>query len=618
MEFHFWKQIIITQTCTGSISLLASSVTVFFISLTGLSSPYRRLIFGLSISDICQSFAIVAGPFLSPKDVQQALWGIGNKHSCRLDGFLFLVGMTAVPFYTFALCVYYVCKLRNRMSDAQFAYRVENKMHLAIIGINLILYLTALGMDTINPGVMGNGCFPAAVPTGCRQHPEKYGECDQSISQPAEFFAMWSFFIVPIITLIGIIVCLGALFWRILVREMIFGQAQTPADEGGRNSYSSRMRRYGQFRSVYSSELTSIQEGNESIFTLPSQNVQQASVSAPGGSETAMSLAQNSHSSLQEHQSSDRDVTSADPGENQTDLLNRSHVSLPEEDRAFVLPLDPDQAHLARDSVQAYASEDGSISAEIEPPNIHTRSFEVHNEIATHNNETPAPLHAVSLSRLYKRELITQACCYVAVFCVSTMPFLILNLVLVSGKKAPPAMLVASVTLYPLAGLFNILVYTRPNVGGFRRKHPECPRLQAFWLVLKAGGDTPTDDEWDRTQVWNFCYSCFSRRQSAQSNTHESSPEEESSDEFVQESTSHISSGPFSTLPLDGLETNGGEINPSDVKQENLCVRGPGQSASYGTELLSIEGSGGLGLAPNQISPQLQAIVTTKDSSKGL
>ncbi len=50
--------------------------------------------------------------------------------------------------------------------------------------------------------------------------------------------------------------------------------------------------------------------------------------------------------------------------------------------------------------------------------------------------------------------------------------------------------------LYPLGGFFNILVYTRPNVASFLRKCPECSWCEAFWLVLKAGGEVPDENEW--------------------------------------------------------------------------------------------------------------------------
>ena len=60
----------ILQTSAASISFLSSSLMAMSIAWfgnTGLSSPYRRIIFGLSISDIFQSFAFLSGPFAVPR-----------------------------------------------------------------------------------------------------------------------------------------------------------------------------------------------------------------------------------------------------------------------------------------------------------------------------------------------------------------------------------------------------------------------------------------------------------------------------------------------------------------------------------------------------------------------
>ncbi len=165
-DIEFFEQSAISQISSGSVSFVASSVIVTFIAINGLSTPYRRIIFGLSVSDIAQSFAIALGPFLTPSSAQ-AKWGIGNKHTCNLDGFLYLLGVTAMPMYTLCLCIYYVCKLKHRMSNYKFSQMMEKKMHIAIVTINLGLYLTALGMGVINPSPLGTSCIAASLPTGC-------------------------------------------------------------------------------------------------------------------------------------------------------------------------------------------------------------------------------------------------------------------------------------------------------------------------------------------------------------------------------------------------------------------------------------------------------------------
>ena len=51
-------------------------------------------------------------------------------------------------------------------------------------------------------------------------------------------------------------------------------------------------------------------------------------------------------------------------------------------------------------------------------------------------------------------------------------------------------LLISSTMFYPLGGLFNLLVFTRPSVWILRRRH-SYSWLKAFVLVIKAGGEVP-------------------------------------------------------------------------------------------------------------------------------
>ncbi len=378
---QFWLEIVIYQITSASISFAASVMIVSFIALNGLSTPYRRIIFGLSISDMCQSFGILVGPFLNPSNLPQALWGIGNKHTCRLDGFLNLLGMTAVPMYTVFLCIYYVCKLKSRVSDAQFTQRIEKKMHVAIIAINLGLYLPALGMDVMNPNYLGNLCGPAFLPTGCKQNPELYGECDDSNKPTLTFFLMFSGAVVPVVSLVAILICMGLILWHTVMRERIFGKRKGPVLENDRA--------HGTVSTV---DRTSIMQGSR-------YERYPTSVDVPAN---------------------------ADDGEN-----------------------------------------------------------------------TASDTNAETLSRLYKKELISQVCCYIMVFCLTNLPYIFVVIMLQTSSRVSNNGLRVNFILYPLAGFFNIIVYTRWNVRSWRRSHPECSWLREFWLVLKAGGDLPSSNEED-------------------------------------------------------------------------------------------------------------------------
>lgn len=175
MDHHYRLQI-----TTGSISLSASVVLVSMIYLTPkrLSTPYRRLIFGMSVFDIIQSLGILTGPFAVPTGTWNASWATGTTASCEFNGFISLLGTLAVPIYTFALSVRFYCKLNLRMDDKVFTKRIEKWFHLSILLV-VILCLVALVMDTFNPLPSGSFCYVEEYPFGCRDHPEIFGQCER-------------------------------------------------------------------------------------------------------------------------------------------------------------------------------------------------------------------------------------------------------------------------------------------------------------------------------------------------------------------------------------------------------------------------------------------------------
>jgi len=142
------------QISSASISFIASSVIAVMIKRAprGLSTPYRRILFGLSISDILQSFALLTGPFAVPKGTTQSPWGIGtNVRLCEANGFSMIFGTAAVPMYTCFLCLYYLCKLKHKMTDEAFTLKVERKLHVGIIAWNLTACTFLLITKRINP-----------------------------------------------------------------------------------------------------------------------------------------------------------------------------------------------------------------------------------------------------------------------------------------------------------------------------------------------------------------------------------------------------------------------------------------------------------------------------------
>jgi len=216
--------------------------------------------------------------------------------------------------------------------------------------------------------------------------------------------------LVPISSLIAIVICMGMIFWHVLIRERIFGT---------RNST----------RSKTSTSSTDDIAGSHRYL--------RSSRNKPVKSSTGQST------------SYQRVLDIIDNGEGLTTSSADNQNSSPQDDNGI-------------------GGSEGVV----------VRTLDV---------------DAETLSRIFKKELLSQACGYFMVFCLTTLPFIVM--MLKSRGEIPEKHYLRVISiLHPLAGLFNIIVYTRWNVRSYRRRHPECSRLRAFWLVLKAGGDLPREN----------------------------------------------------------------------------------------------------------------------------
>jgi len=100
------------QISMGLISSLASFLIILSVcfSKARLGTPYRRIIFFISISDLLLSLGLATGPFATPVDTPTALWAIGNTQTCEANGFIFVAGQLGVTLYTTMLGIYFFCK----------------------------------------------------------------------------------------------------------------------------------------------------------------------------------------------------------------------------------------------------------------------------------------------------------------------------------------------------------------------------------------------------------------------------------------------------------------------------------------------------------------------------
>jgi hypothetical protein len=114
------------------------------------------------------------------------------------------------------------------MSDDTFAHTVEWKMHAAIITYNTALSTIGLATNSMHTSSFGTVCIYSAFPSGCRQYPELYGECDKRIEMMSTLLCLlWALGLV-LCCLVGIIFSMSMISWHVMItRDRVF-QGSTP------------------------------------------------------------------------------------------------------------------------------------------------------------------------------------------------------------------------------------------------------------------------------------------------------------------------------------------------------------------------------------------------------
>lgn len=163
--------LILLQIFSATLSLIGSSIIVFKIvrSLyrSKSSTPYDRIILGLSSCDILASFTYILAPFLLPRATSKRVWAFGNETTCSWLGFLTQLACYWAIWYNCILSFYYLLTVRFQVKRKAFVQKYEMWMHLS--GAIFFPLTAAIGL-------MGNWysemrytmmCWIGEVPKGC-------------------------------------------------------------------------------------------------------------------------------------------------------------------------------------------------------------------------------------------------------------------------------------------------------------------------------------------------------------------------------------------------------------------------------------------------------------------
>ena len=161
----------VLQVCSAILSLIGSCTIVFKIlrslSRNQSTTPYDRIILGLSICDIVSSCTYAMGPFLLPRETSQRVWVFGNASTCQKLGFLTQLSCLWALWYNALLSFYYLLTVRFQVKRQDFCRKYEIWMHLSgAIFFPLTALIGYIG-DWYGEQALSMSCWVREVPTGC-------------------------------------------------------------------------------------------------------------------------------------------------------------------------------------------------------------------------------------------------------------------------------------------------------------------------------------------------------------------------------------------------------------------------------------------------------------------
>jgi Serpentine type 7TM GPCR chemoreceptor Srv len=195
------KLLVLLPFFPAVVSIAASSTIIYLVCKSGFDTPYKRILFGLSVSDIVISVLIPLQPFLVPIATSQRTWASGNHATCTLLGTIMQLAMSSL-LYNGMLSYYYLLTIRFGVKEKTFARRFEPWMHALAIGYPLVTSIIGASINAYHELEVGFGCWISDYPPGCN---EEKGECT-NVMLGWIFMGAWMVFIVISIVVIYLMI----------------------------------------------------------------------------------------------------------------------------------------------------------------------------------------------------------------------------------------------------------------------------------------------------------------------------------------------------------------------------------------------------------------------------
>jgi hypothetical protein len=199
------KVLILLPFFSGTLSIVSSSTILYLVCKSGFGTCYKRILFGLSVSDILISCTLIIQPFLLPAATSTRLWAAGNDSTCTLLGTMSQLSLSAM-LYTGVLAFYFLLTIRFGVTEKALARHYEPWMHAMAIGLPLLTAITGASMHLYHEVYFWTGCWVVDYPISCY---EENGECRNEMIGWL-FMGIWIIFV-----FVGVAVIYGVIFWHV-------------------------------------------------------------------------------------------------------------------------------------------------------------------------------------------------------------------------------------------------------------------------------------------------------------------------------------------------------------------------------------------------------------------
>lgn len=157
------KAISILMVLSAALSAVGSSCIIYHVRQSSKTTPYRRIMLGMSVCDIISTIGYALQPYVSLSgEATSFVWSFGNAASCSFIGALVQFGFSA-HLYSAALSFYFLATIRHGTREIAFAKKYERWIHGAIFVWSIATAIVGMALDVFHLSDIGPGCWVSGV-----------------------------------------------------------------------------------------------------------------------------------------------------------------------------------------------------------------------------------------------------------------------------------------------------------------------------------------------------------------------------------------------------------------------------------------------------------------------